>query len=187
MDDIKILDDFLPPYIQDYLEKVYYHNISFNLIEKTVLFPTEGEYFDDEQLECWIKYRENLGVGKCHYYFLPLQIGCLNLGINFNFEDLYRAKLNITLNSTPHPSPKINPPHRDGGYDKPFFIGLYYINDSDGDTIIYDGLGKNNLTIAKTVTPKKGRLLIMDGHRFHSSSHPSNFKKRAVINYNVYY
>jgi hypothetical protein len=189
MNDITILDDFLPPYIQHFLEEGFYNNMSLTFIKKTLPHIKDSEYFDDEQLECWIKHptsENSLALGNSHFYLLPLQIGCLNLGINLKLENLYRAKLNITLNSTSSPS-KINPPHIDGIDMKPYFIAIYYVNDSDGDTIIYDGDDEDELQIIKTITPKKGRLILMDGKRYHSSSHPSKTKKRIVMNYNILY
>ena len=188
MDDIKILDDFLPSYLQDFLEEEFYNGgLKFDLVKKTLPTIKNNDYFDDEQLECWIKLHNNLNLDRSHYYLIPLQMGGLNLGATFDLANLFRAKLNITLNGKIHPSPKVNPPHIDIKYDRPYFIGIYYVNDSDGDTIIYEGDNKDNLKIVKTITPKKGRFILMDGKRYHSSSHPTNTKKRIIINYNVYY
>ena len=187
MDDIKILDNFLPSYIQDFLEEGFYENMDLNIIKKTLPDENNGDYFDEEQLECWVKFLDNIKLGHSHYYLLPLQIGCLSLGIKFNLENLFRAKLNITLNNTPHKSSKVNPPHKDMSYDRPYFIVIYYVSDSDGDTIIYEGGDVKNLKIIKKITPKKGRLILMDGKRYHSSSHPTNAKKRVIMNYNVFY
>ena len=48
---------------------------------------------------------------------------------------------------------------------------LYYVNDSDGDTIIYNektkfddcNVMKMNFTIKKKVSPKQGRVVLFDG------------------------
>lgn len=77
---------------------------------------------------------------------------------------------------------------------------LYYVNDSDGDTILTtkiddeklnvngipysDFFDYSDLEIYKRITPKKGRLVIFNGLRYHCSSRPSK-GKRAVVNYNV--
>jgi len=68
------------------------------------------------------------------------------------------------------------------------------VNDSDGDTIIYNetaddiqnlpGLDTSMLTIKQTVTPRKGRVVLFNGRRYHSSSTPTT-DKRCVINFNV--
>jgi hypothetical protein len=69
-----------------------------------------------------------------------------------------------------------NIPHKD--LDTEHYVFLYYVNDSDGDTIIFDD---NNKIIDK-IKPKKGRILLFDGNLLHSSSHPILSKKRIVIN-----
>ena len=69
---------------------------------------------------------------------------------------------------------------------------VYYCNDSDGDTIIYEQTVKNtpcgsvnvNLVEHKRVTPKKGRMVLFDGFRYHCSSQPtSNY--RCIINFDL--
>lgn len=190
MNDIQILDDFLPSYIQDFLEGGFYENMSLKLIKKSLPSGVKNDYFDDEQLECWVKSLNSgdlISLGKSHFYLLPLQIGSLKLGINFNLENLFRAKLNIKFNHTHSNSLKINPPHIDNNYIRPFFIAIYYVNDSDGNTIIYEGENINNLTPIKEIEPKKGRLILFDGRRYHSASHPINSKKRIIMNYNIFY
>jgi len=61
----------------------------------------------------------------------------------------------------------------------PHFVVLYYVNDSDGDTFLFDGP-----EIRQRVSPKKNRAVIFDGSIYHASSNP-NTTKRAVINFNV--
>lgn len=82
----------------------------------------------------------------------------------------------------------------------PHYSLIYYVNDSDGDTIFYDDtLGdrfKDWMKVlgeerdfsywkeSKRVSPKKGRLVIFDGRVFHKSSYPT-IKDRYIINFNV--
>jgi hypothetical protein len=77
----------------------------------------------------------------------------------------------------------------------PHTVLLYYINDSDGDTILYKeranpltylvGDYPDHFTIDMRVTPKKGRAVIFDGLQFHSVSSPKDTLKRQIINVNV--
>ena len=63
----------------------------------------------------------------------------------------------------------------------PHLVCLYYINDSDGDTFLFDKTSKDTPTILKTtkleviktITPKKGRVVLFNGNRYHSSSGPT--------------
>jgi len=63
---------------------------------------------------------------------------------------------------------------------------IYYVNDSDGDTVLfnesYDGVVPSKLSIMKTVSPKRGRLVVFNSNQFHSSSPPLEKDFRYVIN-----
>lgn len=69
---------------------------------------------------------------------------------------------------------------------------VYYVNDSDGDTVIYEQniidtpAGTNNVDLKEhaRVTPKKGRLVMFDGRRYHCSSQPKN-GYRCIINFDL--
>ena len=71
-------------------------------------------------------------------------------------------------------------------------VCLYYINDSDGDTCIFDKNAKDTpflekdtqLEVVKKITPKKGRAILFDGSRYHSSSGPTK-NIRCIINFNI--
>lgn len=84
---------------------------------------------------------------------------------------------------------------------RPHLVGLLYLNDSDGETILYnetlDCFGgykptiefyntfiEGNLTELTRVSPKANRLLIFDGNHFHSSSTPTNTNRRLTLNFN---
>ena len=93
-----------------------------------------------------------------------------------------RIKANCQLQTKDSSHTKYTGPHRD--YDDwPHIVVLYYINDSDGDTILFEEVG-DELQIAHRITPKKGKAVIFNGLRYHCSSRPSK-GKRVVINYNV--
>jgi hypothetical protein len=75
----------------------------------------------------------------------------------------------------------------------PHTVFLYYVNDSDGDTIIldkkYNGEYQEEVfiegnRILKKVTPKKGRLVIFDGYHYHSAEQPVK-DNRCIINFNL--
>ena len=79
----------------------------------------------------------------------------------------------------------------------PHLVILYYVIDSDGDTIIYDkkwekGMQDLNseetkkLLIKKRVTPKQGRVVVFNGSYWHTAEQPKN-NNRCVINTNITY
>lgn len=67
--------------------------------------------------------------------------------------------------------------------DIPHIVFLYYVCDSDGDTVVYTQ-DENNSTETLRVTPKKNRALIFDGSFYHASSSPV-FQPRCIINFNL--
>ena len=65
------------------------------------------------------------------------------------------------------------------------FVMLYYVCDSDGDTIIYNEKEKSeSYTIKKKITPKQGRVVLFDGKFYHTDEQPK-FNKRCIINYDL--
>lgn len=73
-------------------------------------------------------------------------------------------------------------------------VCLYYVNDADGDTILFDKTtnevspfeSHNNQIEFKEVqriSPKKGRCLVFNGNKYHSATSPEKFT-RCVVNFN---
>ena len=64
---------------------------------------------------------------------------------------------------------------------------LYYVCDSDGDTIIYNERKETPdkvYTIKERVTPKQGRVVLFDGCLMHTAEQPIN-NVRCIVNYNL--
>ena len=74
----------------------------------------------------------------------------------------------------------------DPGYEHA--VVLYYVVDSDGDTIIYNEREKETpdgvYTIKERVTPKQGRAVLFDGWLMHTAEQPIN-NVRCIVNYNL--
>ncbi len=67
-----------------------------------------------------------------------------------------------------------------------FIVALYYVVDSDGDTVIYNEREKSETyTIKERVTPKQGRMVIFDGNLYHAAKQPINSNTRCIVNYNL--
>ena len=62
---------------------------------------------------------------------------------------------------------------------------IYYVSDSDGDTLVYNEKHPcNNYTIQKKITPKKNRLCFFDGDYYHTGHSPMEHPNRILINAN---
>jgi hypothetical protein len=180
--------------IDDVISKKYQ-----NIIEQTTLaWPwcyqpniATGKYF-----------KENATIGFCHALFnegkalnehfhplFPLLLeGCEKA--NINFTHLLRTQ---SFMHVPHqPANKYDGPHIN--IPDPHIVGLYYVNDSDGDTVLFnqtwDDLpygqltNESLLTEYKRISPKKGRMVFFNGQYYHASSNPE-LDRRCIINFNV--
>jgi len=95
--------------------------------------------------------------------------------------NILRCKANFQTQHANNDTSFYNTPHRDFGI--PHKVLLYYANDSDGDTILFD---ENENEYAR-ITPKQGRMLYFNGKTLHAGSHPSKSDCRIVINYDLAY
>ena len=100
-------------------------------------------------------------------------------GIECN--EILRAKLNLV------PSFKedvYQTPHVDQNTEHKVF--LYYINDSDGETIFFneffDNTKKTELTEMIRVKPEMGKGVVFDGLQFHAPTAPKDSSFRVVLN-----
>lgn len=74
----------------------------------------------------------------------------------------------------------VNDPHRD--LKEPHKTLLYYVNESDGNTMFYlDGTGKE---LIFENAPIENSAVIFDGDYYHASSHPTIVPSRVTININ---
>lgn len=114
-------------------------------------------------------------------------------------DRLLRIRVGL-LTKTAEPDYDYNTPHVDFLF--PHMTACYYVSDSDGDTIEFDQHRNNipgtelnetvvqdfvqhtNFTVANRCSPKKGRLCVFDGLKFHASTKPKLHDTRVVITIN---
>lgn len=116
-------------------------------------------------------------INSSYYNFFYLPVLTILDSFNLNIDKLYRLRLGLT---TTIGKDVINKPHID--YDFPHKTILFYINDSDGDTVFY----KNDCkTIIKKIKPIENTAVLFNGMTYHSSSKPNKYQRRIVLNINV--
>ena len=78
----------------------------------------------------------------------------------------------------------VDTPHIDIKEDH--FVMLYYVCDSDGDTVIYNEkkISEKGLTVQKKISPKQGRVVLFDGAYYHTAEQPNN-NIRCIVNYDL--
>ena len=76
-------------------------------------------------------------------------------------------------------------PHIDLDEGEEHIVVLYYVIDSDGDTIIYNERTQSlTYTEKQRVTPKQGRVVIFEGGQYHTAQQPTK-GTRCIVNYNI--
>ena len=84
----------------------------------------------------------------------------------------------------------VDTPHLDRF--EPHLVYLYYVCDSDGDTIIYDYKTEKEGDVPffedvkelKRITPKQGRVVVFDGMYWHTAEQPKK-DVRCILNFNI--
>jgi hypothetical protein len=96
-------------------------------------------------------------------------------------ERLLRVKANLLVRSVGDSRPFS--PHVDVPF--PHWVMIYYVNDSDGDTVILDKIypDRENANVLQRVSPKKGRAIMFDGRHYHCGACPVRHDTRIVFNY----
>lgn len=100
-----------------------------------------------------------------------------------------RIKANLMTKDGSYPQGFYNGPHIDFTGDN-LMSFVYYVNDSDGDTVFFDtyldGKEEHNiteLTEVERITPKFGTGVLFNSQQVHTSSTPKVTNRRVVINY----
>lgn len=114
------------------------------------------------------------------------KIACDHVG--YNITSICYARSFLTL---PIPGAKgISSPHVDID-DEDHLVCLYYVNDADGDTILFDKMDmgeefdeSQELNILARITPKKGRILLFCGRQYHAASLPEK-GARIIVNFDI--
>jgi hypothetical protein len=113
---------------------------------------------------------------KCLFFFIkPLILSVANQ-MQFKLKDVHKAKFNRLHQDVEFTG--YNIPHRDMlDIDANYYSFVYYVKDSDGDTVFFD----NNDIIAR-FTPKQGDIVFFKSNIMHASCNPKQNKERIVLN-----
>ena len=94
---------------------------------------------------------------------------------------------------TKHPDSTPHGPHTDATF--PHWTAVYYVNDCDGDFVLYNETYEDyteteiittqpKLTVKHICKPAKGKLIAFNGKFYHSSSYPTSSPYRLAITFN---
>ena len=183
---LKIIDNYLTQSYHKEIQNLftgsdfpwYYNN---NITHRTGEISTNNEYGFTHAFYTDSSFRNS------HYatFIKPM---VLNLKDTVNCDYILRSRADMVMWSL---EDFIHPPHVDYEYSN--VATILYINDTDGDTILYNqkypgddkSIPKNSeLEIKERVNPKANRLVIFNGAMLHTGSSPTKHKNRILINSN---
>ena len=103
-------------------------------------------------------------------------------------DSLLRARLGLKMPKVNHTKENYNLPHVD--YHFPHDTAIFYLNDSDGNTRMFNehelnSPMTNEYTVKDEIEPKENRILLFDGLQYHTASNPINTTRRVVLNINL--
>ena len=177
----------------------YNHNININSdMEPRPCF--SHRYFESEydlHTDTGTQYNE-LERSYLHDMLVPMiDASCKSIDYNYRYIIQGRSFLQLPLKGL---SDQLDINHVDRRQNH--LVILYYVKDSDGDTIIYENTLHSVMTqrvvseynselppLEETkelqrVSPKQGRVVIFDGAFYHTAEQPQK-DVRLIINYNV--
>lgn len=150
--------------------------------------PRPGQTIMKEFIQYSISSFENVYNQKESLYHLSkyvLDSYCQKTGESY--EQIIRMKINNTIEQRKNTT-IVNSPHVD--WDFPHKTLVYYINECDGDTILFNEHyvqqenGMIELSLNSRIQPKMGRAICFDGLTYHATSNPINSSQRLILNIN---
>lgn len=128
--------------------------------------------------------------------FLPASVQIAEAA-GLKLDNMIRMRLGLITRT---PSPIVHEPHIDALVSH--YTALIYLNDSDGDTVLYnetmgitpEGIEEydyeaqrckiTRFTEMSRISPKSNRIMIFNGKHFHSSTSPTEHNSRLVMTIN---
>jgi 2OG-Fe(II) oxygenase superfamily len=185
MSEVIVIDDIIPKQDQIRLyELMSQNNLPYQYNRSTVVdastLPKNSRVIDSSMIVNVVVFNEF--TSPLLREFVPIIAA-----IPFKIRELLRVKVNITHPHLLAREDTYNVPHVD--YDGDDLItAIYYLNDSDGDTYIFDqdrNYKGDDLTVKKQISPKQGRMVVFSGDLLHSGNNPRSNETRMVANINV--
>lgn len=178
---MKIIDNFLPQAYQDSIEKTMLDvEFPWYLNKDTAPYSEFNQATTTESPQFTHKFVLNNTVYSGHYNLIALMPYHLMLTENIDTTNIIRIKANLNIPVNDYPHEHHYGAHVDIPKESGYVTCIYYVNDSDGDTIIFN----NDGTREAIIQPKKGRLVYFDGSTLHAGCPPKHSNVRCVINFN---
>lgn len=178
-----------PFIIENLLSEKYMNIIEESCIQSAWKYSNDISYGENSNTTNIVNgYNRVLNKGAIQYWLYQYLIFKSFEKINFDIKKILRIRKRLTFpNTSLYDIPY--QPHVD--YNFEHLSMIYYVNESDGCTFIYneqfnmkDKNSPENYSILKKVNPQRGKIVIFNGKNYHASSLSSR-KNRIILNINV--
>lgn len=196
----KIIDNSIPFHFQESLKGVV-HNANFPW-HYSEFFTSDGMGADQPRTNFkseGIDFVRDYGFNHHLYFYQDGKEGPRSEFFDVFYPVVYSwmdqvdivkvIRMNLRLTTRTSNQIVVDEPHVDYS-DKGICTVVYYLFDTDGDTIFYNRKFQKgdpareeiHLDVAHSVTPKQGRAVFFDSDIYHSASHPSITNNRVTLN-----
>lgn len=186
-----VVDNFLPKFFyQPLLRQIYSEGFSWFYVDEPSggIKPNKvkGVHFPENQFGfSHLAYKSSEGgaVSNIYQSLVPM-INLIEESFDITVNELLRVRLGMTTSMGEGGNQY---PHVDAQF--PHYTLLYYLDESDGDTIFYDqhytdGREMKDFSVAFANSPKANQAILFNGLQFHSSGIPEKYSRRTTININ---
>jgi hypothetical protein len=194
--DVIIIDDIVDAEMQDKIYNQVFSKDTKWTFSRTVFYDKHPEVMSQQKnsLMAFTMPLMNMDNGDYDNTY-PLYHNVIKAAeqkLGWQVRHLLNARLQLQLPLMTEKDKVYGVPHIDAHRPQKYKIAVYYVNDVDGDTVLFKQTIHNStpqdikdgkLEVAQTISPKKGRLVIFDGDVYHSVGKPKT-DMRCVVNYN---
>lgn len=174
-----IIDKLLPQELEDEVHRVIMHgNFPWNWNAENIIPETP----DEDIFQMTHVFLLQRAIWSKNFALVNGIVGYFIEKTGIKLKRVERIKANLIPNIAHKPESLDNLIHPDVDLDRPgkFITFVYYVTDSDGDTVVFEDDKK---TERFRSPPVKGACVWFDSKTYHRSSVPLNHKRRVVINF----
>jgi hypothetical protein len=195
IDEIVVIDNVIPSSMQNQIEDLFTSGrLGWIFFKDIAVSPEDIRRLNIKKLTpgiaCYIKQDNPKFLNEQLYNIVKMIPEAACKHINKQCLEIHNARSFMHFPLNDELRKEYDNVHIDVHY--PHLVVLYYVNDTDGDTFIFDKTTADckyitkdtKLNVLKKVSPKKGRVVVFNGNRYHSSSGPTK-DVRCIINFNV--
>lgn len=177
--DIEVIDDFLP--------KIIFNRVQEMVTSSNFVWNCVPASYTTDRYSAFVHNVSNFPAGETSELSTIVALHICER-FNLSIDQLRIIRYGLCHRENEY---TIHRPHIDSMGNH--MVGLIYLNDSDGDTILYkerfapgQDPFKNveDLEVDRRVSPKPNRLVFFNGRIYHSSSTPVNNQLRYAVNFN---